>query len=138
MTNKEYTKAVESEQYPADPSVPLGSKFEDERGVIQNLLLTPLNSIGIIESKAGTIRSQHYHKIGSHYLYVLSGRMEYSERYINGSNVVHRIVGPGEMIFTGPQRIHITKFIEDTVLLSMSKASKEHEDHEADLVRVKF
>ncbi len=138
MKNSDYTKAVEQEQYPTDPSVELADSFVDERGRIQNIVHTPINSVAIIESKAGSVRSNHYHKTDSHYLYVLSGKLEYYERHINGSNVVIKTYGPGEMFFSGPQKVHKVVFLEDTVLLSLAKNVRDHDNHEKDVVRVEF
>lgn len=138
MNNKEYSNAVDSGQFPTDPSVPLADRFTDDRGFIQNILHSPINSVAIIESKAGSVRSNHYHKTDSHYLYVLSGKVEYSERHINGSNVIVKTYGPGEMFFTGPQKVHKVMFLEDTVLLSLAKNVRDHEHHEQDVVRMEF
>jgi quercetin dioxygenase-like cupin family protein len=138
MNNQEYAAAVDKEQYPTDPTVPLASNFVDERGVIQNILFSPINSVAIIESKAGSVRSNHYHKTDSHYLYVLSGKLEYSERNINGTAVIVRTYGAGEMFFTGPQKVHKVVFLEDTVLLSLAKNVRDHEHHEQDVVRKEF
>ena len=39
-------------------------EFIDDRGKISNFELTePINLIGYIESKAGTVRANHYHPI---------------------------------------------------------------------------
>lgn len=138
MDNKKYTSAVESENYPTDPTVPLAFNFKDGRGVIQNLLFTPLNSVAMIESKKGSIRSNHYHKNNSHYLYIVSGSVEYFERDIDGGNVFTKTYGPGEMIFSAPNRVHKTVFLDDTIMVSMAKEIKMHDEHEADLVRMEF
>jgi quercetin dioxygenase-like cupin family protein len=117
----------------------LPEPFVDERGVIQNILLEPINSVAIITSKAGTERSNHYHKTDWHYLYVISGSMEYYEREIEevfaGKPL---IVKEGEMVFTPPLKVHKTVFLTDCVLLSMAKNIRDHEHHETDVVRVKL
>lgn len=46
-------------------------------------------------------------------------------------------VTPGECVFTPPMVEHRTSFPVDTVLVSASKLGREHETHEADLVRIK-
>jgi quercetin dioxygenase-like cupin family protein len=138
MDNKGYTGSVEHEKFPEEPFVPLGSSFVDDRGVIQNLLHTPINSVAIITSKAGTERSNHWHKTDFHYLYVMDGEMEYWERNIDGSNVKSRIFKAGQMFFTPPKKVHKVKFIKDTTLLSFSRNVRDHEHHEEDVVREKF
>lgn len=116
----------------------LGSKFEDERGVIQNVLFETVSSVALITSKAGTQRSNHYHKENGHYLYVLNGRVRYSERELDGSNVKVAEFGPGEMFFTGSMVVHLCEFLEDTTLLSMNLQPRGPEHDADDCVKEKF
>lgn len=120
--------------------VELGEKFEDSRGIIQNILNEPINAVAIIKSKAGSVRSNHWHRENDHYLYILSGSLEYYERNINenGKNIKPIIYKTGEMFYTPPQKVHKVCFLEETILLSLGKNIKTHEAHEADLVREEF
>ena len=139
MNHKEYTQAVEKKEYPTDPICPLGSKFENSAGVIQNLIeKCSLNSVAIVESKAGSERSNHWHKEGDHFLYCLKGSFEYYERDIDSTNYIKIIVSTGMMIYTPPKKIHLTVFLEDTTMISIGSNPRSHEDHENDLVREKF
>jgi quercetin dioxygenase-like cupin family protein len=139
MLNKDYTDAVERKEYPDSQYVSLDVPFMDERGIIQNIVNTPINGVAIITSKAGSVRSNHYHKTDFHYLYVLSGSMEYYERgvddYFRGAPLIVKV---GEMVFTPPMKIHKTVFLEETVLLSMAKNFRDHNSHESDVVREIF
>lgn len=142
MKNKEYTDAVAQEEYPEEALVPLDDPFVDDRGSIQNLLNTAMHGAAIITSKAGSVRSNHWHKTDWHYLYVMSGSMEYYERNVgmptgfNKDNPV--IVKAGQMVFTPPNSVHKTVFLEDTVVLSFSKRNRDHVSHEADVIREDF
>jgi dTDP-4-dehydrorhamnose 3,5-epimerase-like enzyme len=141
MKNQKYSEMVQAGNFPSDIKVPLDSPFEDVRGKIQNILLSPITSVAIITSKANTVRSNHYHKTDWHYLYVVSGSMLYYERDVNGEKDPHAqpiLVKVGEMVFTSPMKIHKTEFLEDTVLLSLAKNVRDHEHHEEDVVRVEF
>ncbi len=139
MNNKEYTQAVEQQAYPPNAMVPLDAPFIDERGLIQNLLNTSINGAAILTSKKGSIRSNHYHREDFHYLYIISGSMEYYERSINEEFVGKPlIVNAGEMIFTPPLKVHKTVFLDDTTMISFSKRNRDHDSHEEDLVREKF
>lgn len=140
MTNKKYTNLVEKQEYPADSLVPLDLPFVDDRGSIQNLLNTPINGSAIIISKKGSIRSNHWHKEDWHYLYVMSGSMEYYERDVGTLNDSQPpiIVTAGQMVFTPPNKVHKTVFLQDTVLLSFSKRNRDHDSHEEDLVREEY
>jgi quercetin dioxygenase-like cupin family protein len=137
--NKDYTLAVERKEYPTEKLVPLDLPFVDVRGIIQNLVNTSINGAAIITSKKGTIRSNHYHTEDFHYLYIISGSMEYYERDINEDFIGKPlIVRAGEMVFTPPMKVHKTVFIEDCTMISLSKRNRDHNSHEEDLVRVKF
>lgn len=139
-TNQMYVDQVEAGIYPGNIFVPLGEVFEDERGVIQNLLCTSdLKTVSLLTSKAGTERSNHYHRTDYHYLYVISGSMEYYEREVQSPfDTKFVLVKAGEMIFTPPMMVHKTVFREDTLLLSCAKNVRNHQQHEADLIREKF
>lgn len=121
-----------------DFKVPLPFKFEDERGIIQNILFQTVSSVALITSKAGTQRSNHYHKENGHYLYVLNGRVKYSERNLDGSESQTAEFGPGEMFFTGPMKVHLCEFIEDSVLISMNLQPRGPENDINDTVKELF
>jgi quercetin dioxygenase-like cupin family protein len=139
MDNKEYTEYVEQELYPDEQLVPLDNPFINKNGVIQNLLNTPINGVAIITSVKGSERSNHWHQQDWHFLYVLSGSMEYYERGIDEKFTgLPLIVKTGEMVFTPPKKVHKTVFLENTILVSMSKRNRDTASHEEDVVRVKF
>jgi quercetin dioxygenase-like cupin family protein len=138
MKNTEYTESVNKGKFPSERLVSLDPPFEDVRGMIQNILLSPITSVAVITSKAGSVRSNHYHKTDWHYLYVISGSMEYYERPVDGSSNEPIIIKTGQMVFTPPMHVHKTVFLEDTVLLSLAKNVRDHEHHEEDVVREEF
>src|ERR1700678_2966445 len=101
MNNKEYTDAVVAKRYPGIEIVPLDKPFIDDRGVIQNLLNTPISGTAVITSIKGSVRSNHYHREDFHYLYVVSGSMEYYERGVDEKFTGKPLViKAGEMVFT--------------------------------------
>ena len=138
MKNKEYTMMVDVGAFPKEMLVPLDAPFKDVRGKIQNLVNVPVGSVAIITSKAGTARSNPWHKNNWHYLHVISGSMKYLEKNLDGTELKELICNAGDMVFTAPEKIHRTEFLEETVLLSLGNTSKEHEHHEEDLVRVEW
>ena len=73
----------EMEKWPSNPLVDLGKPFVDQRGSIQPLVDLMMKSAVMIESKAGTLRANHYHKTDWHYCYVIKGRIEYFHREVN-------------------------------------------------------
>ena len=138
-SNEAYMNAVKDENYPKNLVVPLDAPFMDERGSIQNLLMTNVENIAIITSKKDTIRSNHWHKQNWHFLFVIQGEMQYFERDISEEFTDKCVtVKQGQMVFTPPCKVHKTIFLADTVLLSCSRDKKSHNAHEEDLVREEF
>lgn len=120
---------------PLLPMVPTNNSFQDDRGIIFNILNRPITAVALIESRQGAERSNHWHKTDWHYLYVLSGEMLYSERPVDGSTPPNEFkVRAGRMVFTAPGMIHRTIFLQDTVLLSLGN----YIDHDKDTVKCNF
>lgn len=120
--------------------VPLPQPFINEAGEIQNLVELAENDgfrgVAIIRCRAGSRRSSHWHKKDAHYLFVVSGEMLYTERAFGSGTILKFAVRPGQMVFTGPRTEHWAEFPKDTVLISISKLGRSHEEHESDVVRV--
>lgn len=137
MNNEEYTSAVDRGEWPSSPTVPLPEAFVNHNGSIQNLVLKPMQSVGALHSVKGAVRANHYHKTDWHYAYVAFGRVAYYERAIGATEVPEPIVyGPGQVFFTPPLREHTMVFLEESLIITMAKNVRSHEEHEADLVRV--
>ena len=129
----------ERELWPDHGVVKLESPFVDIRGNIQPLVDQMMRSAVMIESKAGSIRANHYHKTDWHYCYVVSGEIEYLHRP-TGSDAVPEVIAvhQGEMVFTPPMIDHGMKFPVDTVFLTLSRNPRDQETYENDVVRVDF
>lgn len=115
-------------------------EFLDDRGGITRILDDEnfsVHSVLYITSKAGTVRSNHYHKTDAHYCYLLSGKAEYYERPVDGndSSIEHASLVAGDMVFSDSMIIHSFKFTEDTVLLAFAKKPRNQTDYEQDTVR---
>ena len=126
MSN-ETLRPVTSEEratWPEHGLVKLEKPFVDSRGEIQPLVDLMMRSAVLIESKAGSLRANHYHKTDWHYCYV------------DPPQIIH--VKKGEMVFTPPMVDHGMKFPVDTVFLTLSRNPRDQESYEADVVRVEF
>jgi len=125
--------------WPAHGVVKLEKPFVDVRGKIQPLVDEMMRSAVMIESKAGSLRANHYHKTDWHYCYVISGAIEYLHRP-TGSDAEPEVimVNEGEMVFTPPMIDHGMKFPVDTVFLTLSRNPRDQATYEADVVRVDF
>ena len=116
----------------------ISPEFTDDRGAITRILdaQAPIRSILSITSKKGSIRSNHYHKKDTHYCYLVSGKMEWFEKSVDGGEVESAVLEPGDMIFTPAMTIHAVRFLEDSVFLTFATEARTQADYEADTVRV--
>lgn len=97
----------------------------DERGWILNVLETEIKHVSVIFSKKGAVRGNHFHKVDTQYLYVVSGGFESrSTDVITGQTRVITAV-PGDLVKTPPKVAHTETFIEDTVLVAMYTTPRE-------------
>ena len=139
MNDTKLTPVTEEEKVPcpAHGIVKLEEPFVDGRGSIKPLVDIIMKSAVMIESKAGSLRANHYHKTDWHYCYVVSGQIEYLHRP-TGSNQepIRILVNKGEMVFTPPMIDHCMKFSVDTVFLTLSRNPRDQASYEADVVRV--
>ena len=127
----------EMEQWPSSPLVKLEKPFVDVRGSIQPLVDLMMRSAVMIESKAGSLRANHYHKTDWHYCYVISGQIRYFYKDLNSKQKPKLlIVDKGNMVFTPPLVEHCMKFNVDTLFLTLSRNPRDQEAYEEDVVRV--
>jgi len=129
----------EMASWPAHGVVKLEKPFEDVRGKIQPLVDEIMKSAVMIESKAGTLRADHYHKTDWHYCYVVSGTIEYFHRPTGSDQEPELImVNEGEMVFTPPMVDHGMRFPVDTVFLTLSRNPRDQASYEEDIVRIEM
>ena len=123
--------------WPEKVRVKLEDPHEDDRGFIQCLTNVPTRNISYIFSKKGSVRSNHYHKTDWHYMYILSGRMDYYYRKHGEKDKVNKVVlKKGDMVFTPPMEEHTSFFPEDTHFLAISRNPRDQEAYESDVIRV--
>lgn len=116
-------------------------QFSDSRGGISRIVdedKLRFRSVLRITSKAGSIRSNHYHKHDSHYIYVESGKCEYSEKPADDPHAKIKtvILEPGDVVLSKPGIIHAVKFLEDSVLFAFSTEKRQQDLYEKDTKRV--
>lgn len=116
-------------------------EFKDVRGTIARVVdqtKFTIRAVLRITSKAGAIRSNHYHKKDYHYLYVESGRCEYFEKSVHNkhANIEKVILKPGDLVLTKPNIIHAVRFLEDSVLYAFTTEKRKQDSYEEDTVRV--
>jgi len=107
-------------------------EFIDKRGKISNHELTePINLIGLIDSKKGTTRANHYHPIQEQKCLVTKGQFisVYQDLLNNNSPKITHVVDEGQLIVTKPNTAHAMVFSKDTVFLNLVRGEREHDNY---------
>ena len=106
--------------------------FVDERGTISNHELTePINLIGLIESKKGTIRANHYHPQQEQKCLFTKGQIiEIFQDIINpNAPKVTQVVNAGQLSIIKPNVAHTMVFTKDTTFLNLVRGERNHENY---------
>jgi nucleoside-diphosphate-sugar epimerase/SAM-dependent methyltransferase/dTDP-4-dehydrorhamnose 3,5-epimerase-like enzyme len=107
-------------------------EYVDDRGKISNYELTePINLIGYIESKAGSVRANHYHPIQEQKCLLISGKYISVTKDLSTPNEVieTRLVKSGDLAVIRPNVAHTMVFIEDSIFLNLVRGEREHENY---------
>lgn len=103
------------------------SIVEKGRGVITFVSDEEWKTTILISSEKGAKRANHIHTTDTHLMHIISGKARYVERGENQSYgyTIDRIVGPGDQILTGPGVAHAMEFLEDSLMLVLSKNERD-------------
>ena len=108
------------------------NEFVDNRGKISNHELTePINLIGLINSKKGTIRANHYHPQQEQKCLFTKGQIiEVYQDIINpGSPKITQVVNEGQLSIIKPNIAHTMVFTKDTTFLNLVRGEREHDNY---------
>tara|TARA_Y100000813_G_C24160028_1_gene351642 strand:- start:414 stop:2813 length:2400 start_codon:yes stop_codon:yes gene_type:complete len=106
--------------------------FQDKRGVISNHELTePINLIGMIKSKKGTIRANHYHPQQEQKCLFTKGQIiEIFQDIINpNAPKITQVVNEGQLSIIKPNVAHTMVFTKDTTFLNLVRGERNHENY---------
>ena len=92
-------------------------KFENENGLLVQLVHDSWKQINAIFSKAGGVRGGHYHKYNKEAFYVLSGAFKLIV-WIGDRREEYQIK-PGDFFTIHPNVFHTFEYAQDTWLISM-------------------
>ena len=104
----------------------------DERGKISNHELTePINLIGLIDSKKGTIRANHYHPQQEQKCLFTKGQIiEVFQDLLNpNSPKITQVVNEGQLSIIKPNVAHTMVFTKDTTFLNLVRGERDHENY---------
>ena len=106
--------------------------FVDKRGKISNHELTePINLIGLIDSKKGTIRANHYHPQQEQKCLFTKGQIiEIFQDIINpNSPKITQVVNEGQLSIIKPNVAHTMVFTKDTTFLNLVRGERDHNNY---------
>ncbi len=108
------------------------SEFIDSRGKISNHELTePINMIGLVESKKGSIRANHYHPQQEQKCLFTKGQIiEIFQDILNpNSPKITQVVNEGQLSIIKPNVAHTMIFTKDTTFLNLVRGEREHKNY---------
>ena len=108
------------------------NEYKDSRGKISNHELTePINMIGLIDSKKGTVRANHFHPQQEQKCLFIKGQIiEVFQDLLNpGSPKITQVVNEGQQSIIKPNVAHTMVFSKDTIFLNLVRGEREHENY---------
>ena len=108
------------------------NEFIDNRGKISNHELTePINLIGLIDSKKGTIRANHFHPQQEQKCLFTKGQIiEIFQDILNpNSPKITQVVNEGQLSIIKPNVAHTMVFTKDTTFLNLVRGDRDHENY---------
>jgi len=108
------------------------NEFVDSRGKISNHELTEaINLIGLIDSKKGTIRANHYHPQQEQKCLFTKGQIiEIFQDILNpNSPKITQVVNEGQLSIIKPNVAHTMVFTKDTTFLNLVRGEREHDNY---------
>lgn len=109
-----------------------GKEFVDARGKILNYELTePINLIGYIESKKGSVRANHYHPIQEQKCLLIKGQYisVIKDLSVPDAPIETRVINEGDIAIIKPNVAHTMVFTEDSIFLNLVRGEREHENY---------
>ena len=107
-------------------------EFVDKRGKISNHELPePINLIGYIESKKGTVRANHFHPVQEQKCILTKGQFisVYQDLLNEKSPKITHVVNKGDLIVTKPNVAHAMVFTKDSIFLNLVRGEREHKNY---------
>lgn len=110
-------------------------RYEDGRGVIQDLLAGPIDAVTEIFTRGSAVRGNHVHSQTTQWTYIVSGRLRVVTRD-PGGEVHDRTFGPGETACEPPGVAHAWQALGDTIVLVFTRGPRSGANYEDDVQRL--
>jgi quercetin dioxygenase-like cupin family protein len=111
----------------------VADRFEDERGVIRDLLEN-IDAITEIFTRAGAVRGNHVHQLTTQWTYVVSGVMTFAWTEDDGTHT--REGAAGELVTEQPGIPHAWRAETDCVVLVFTRGPRSGQAYETDTQRL--
>ena len=111
----------------------MADRYEDKRGVIQDLL-GGIDAVTEIRTVAGAIRGNHVHQLTTQWTYVVSGVMQFA--WLEDDGIHHAVYEDGALVTEHAGVPHAWKAVTDTVVLVFTKGPRSGEAYESDTTRL--
>lgn len=108
------------------------NEYIDNRGKISNYELTePINLIGYIESKFGTVRANHYHPIQEQKCLLIKGKYISVIKDLSDekAHIKTQLIQEGDLAIIKPNVAHTMVFLEDSIFLNLVRGERDHENY---------
>ena len=109
-----------------------GNAYVDDRGTINNYELTePINLIGLIDSKSGTVRANHYHPVQEQKCLLVKGQYISVIKDLSYPNapIETKVINEGDIAIIKPNVAHTMVFTQDSMFLNLVRGEREHENY---------
>lgn len=109
-----------------------GKEYIDARGIIRNYELTePINLIGYIESKTGSVRANHYHPIQEQKCLLIKGQYisVIKDLSVPNAPIETKIINEGDVAIIKPNVAHTMVFTQDSIFLNLVRGEREHDNY---------
>jgi quercetin dioxygenase-like cupin family protein len=109
--------------------------FKDHRGLIEDLLVTPIDSVTRIRTLKGALRGNHVHHHTTQWTYIVSGVLRIATKAGDGP-VETRDYFPDEIAVDPPGTAHAWYGVTDSTVLVFTKGPRSGDNYESDTVRL--
>lgn len=112
--------------------------FKDTRGLIYDVIESPVEHIGMITFTKGAIRGNHYHKKSTQYTLVLKGKIELITCEARRQKGMQRrtIMRAGDLAIIPPRIIHTYHALTPASIIDCATRSRRAHGYEEDTIRV--
>ena len=107
--------------------IPCDFRFEDDRGLLVQLVHDGWRQINVITTRKGVTRGNHYHKCNAEAFYIISGVCRVT---VGGESMTFR---SGDFFRIDPLDMHSFDYLEDTTMVSMYSDGVELPDGTKDI-----